>query len=205
MINRHATSVRVDVNVPKRRSPFTGSWGDSNPPSLASGDDGICDDVARKVVIAARFPDGSKVFRHDEAVPLHLEVLETWKRVLGDDHPNTLVGMGQLGESYVMQKRPELAEPLLADAVARARRVVVSDQITGIVMRQYGTCLTALGRHDEAEGNLLKSHEILTSAGGADYALTVKVIPNLVELYEAWNKPAKAAEWRAKLPEKATG
>ncbi len=41
------------------------------------------------------------------------------------------------------------------------------------------------------------------NAGGADHALTVKVIPNLVELYEAWNKPVKAAEWRAKLPEKA--
>jgi hypothetical protein len=24
---------------------------------------------------------------------------------------------------------------------------------------------------------------------------------NLIELYEAWNKPEKAKEWRAKLPQ----
>jgi hypothetical protein len=25
---------------------------------------------------------------------------------------------------------------------------------------------------------------------------------NLIELYEAWNKPEKAAQWRAKLPQR---
>jgi hypothetical protein len=25
---------------------------------------------------------------------------------------------------------------------------------------------------------------------------------NLIEIYEAWNKPEKAEEWRAKLPQK---
>jgi len=27
-----------------------------------------------------------------------------------------------------------------------------------------------------------------------------RVIDNLIALYEAWNKPEKAEEWRAKLP-----
>jgi hypothetical protein len=29
---------------------------------------------------------------------------------------------------------------------------------------------------------------------------TIESIKNLIDLYEAWNKPDKAVEWRAKLP-----
>ena len=73
--------------------------------------------------------------------------------------------------------------------------------ITGKTIRKYGACLTGQQRHAEAETALLEAHEILTSGLGADHSETLKVTPNLVDLYEAWGKPEKAAEWRAKLPD----
>jgi hypothetical protein len=35
---------------------------------------------------------------------------------------------------------------------------------------------------------------------GDTHPHTIESINNLIELYEAWNKPEKAEEWRAKLP-----
>jgi len=31
--------------------------------------------------------------------------------------------------------------------------------------------------------------------------VSLLVLNNLIDLYEAWNKPEKAEEWRAKLPQ----
>ena len=38
---------------------------------------------------------------------------------------------------------------------------------------------------------------------GDKHPHTLQSINNLIELYEAWNKPEKAKEWRAKLPAEA--
>jgi serine/threonine protein kinase len=61
-------------------------------------------------------------------------------------------------------------------------------------------CLTGQKRYAEAEAALLEAHEILTAALGTDHAQTLKVLPDLVGLYEAWDQPDKAAEWRSRLP-----
>jgi hypothetical protein len=36
---------------------------------------------------------------------------------------------------------------------------------------------------------------------GETYPHTLELMNNLIELYEAWNKPIKAEEWSAKLPQ----
>ncbi len=140
--------------------------------------------------------------RYDEAETLYRQALETEKRVLGDDHPSTTVSMGNLGELYVLQGRPQKAEALLKKAVEIETRTLSREHIiTGVTIRKHGVSLTALNRHTEAEATLLEAHEILTAAVGADHGQTLKVVRNLADLYEAWGKPEKAAEWRAKLPE----
>ena len=37
---------------------------------------------------------------------------------------------------------------------------------------------------------------------GEEHRYTLESINELIELYEAWGKPEKAKEWRAKLPRK---
>ena len=39
---------------------------------------------------------------------------------------------------------------------------------------------------------------------GEEHPDTLGSLNNLIELYEAWGKPEKAEEWRAKLPQTKT-
>jgi hypothetical protein len=39
---------------------------------------------------------------------------------------------------------------------------------------------------------------------GDTHPLTLQLWNNLIDLYEAWNKPEEAEKWRAKLPQTGT-
>ena len=65
--------------------------------------------------------------------------------------------------------------------------------------RGVGECLMLLGRHAEAEDRLLAAHRILVATRSAESGWTVAAINLLVALYEAWDKPAEAAAWQARL------
>ncbi len=54
---------------------------------------------------------------------------------------------------------------------------------------------------DDAESTLLEAHGILQTALGDQHEQTRRVVGYLADLYDAWGKPDKAAEWRAKLGE----
>ena len=47
---------------------------------------------------------------------------------------------------------------------------------------------------------MLEAHYILAAALGDEHEQTTRVVGYLADLYDAWGKPEKAAEWRAKLP-----
>jgi len=49
---------------------------------------------------------------------------------------------------------------------------------------------------------LLRALELSIAASDSQDIRTSKVVQLLIQLYEAWNKPDKAEEWRAKLPRK---
>ena len=55
-------------------------------------------------------------------------------------------------------------------------------------------------RYEEAEPLLLEAVEGRRFKFGDEHPGTLASINNLIELYEAWGKPEKAEEWRAKLP-----
>lgn len=66
----------------------------------------------------------------------------------------------------------------------------------------YGLYLTKVERYDEAEPQLLGAYKALRDGPGNYF--TQIAIKGLVDLYTAWDKPDKAAEYRALLtpPEK---
>jgi tetratricopeptide (TPR) repeat protein len=59
----------------------------------------------------------------------------------------------------------------------------------------------AQGRYDEAEPLLTKAYNGRISKLGPEHPHTLESLNNLIELYEAWEKPERAEEWRAKLPQ----
>ncbi len=58
------------------------------------------------------------------------------------------------------------------------------------IVLHHAECLSKLRRYEDAETMLLATED-----------RTAGVIRALVELYEAWDKPDEAAQWRAKLPD----
>jgi len=62
----------------------------------------------------------------------------------------------------------------------------------------FGICLTRLERFEDAEEQLLRGYKKLIQ----DSVSTERVVARLVQLYETWGKPEKAAEYRAILTEK---
>ena len=65
--------------------------------------------------------------------------------------------------------------------------------------RNHGRSLTALRRYPEAERELLAAHSVLLAELGPEDRETQSVVRRLTELYEAWERPAALAAWRAKL------
>jgi hypothetical protein len=53
--------------------------------------------------------------------------------------------------------------------------------------------------YDKAESLLLKATEGRRLKLGDTHPHTIESCHNLIDLYEAWNKPEKAKEWRATL------
>ena len=56
-------------------------------------------------------------------------------------------------------------------------------------------------RYDEAESLLIEAVEGRRLKLGDKRPHTQEFLNHLIELYEAWDKPEKAEEWRAKLPD----
>jgi tetratricopeptide (TPR) repeat protein len=58
------------------------------------------------------------------------------------------------------------------------------------------------GGYDKAEELLLEAVKGRRRKLGDEHPHTSESWHNLIEIYEAWGKPEKAKEWRAKLPKK---
>jgi serine/threonine-protein kinase len=63
-----------------------------------------------------------------------------------------------------------------------------------------GDCLAALGRFEEAEPLLVRSPPRIEAVLGQSDRRTHAALRRIINLYEAWDRPEKAAEYRALLP-----
>jgi len=69
------------------------------------------------------------------------------------------------------------------------------------VINGFGVLRREQKRYEEAEKYLLEAIEGRRIKLGDAHPNTLDSIKNLIALYESWNKPEKAIEWRAKLPQ----
>ncbi len=135
-----------------------------------------------------------------EAEPYYREALEGYRRVRGDDHQYTLISKSNLALLLVDLGNAVEAEQLAGEAVVAARETLGAEHWWhGNFLGKHGRALAALERFDDAESALLEAHGILQTALGDEHEQTKRVVGYLADLYDAWGKPEKAAEWRAKL------
>ena len=106
------------------------------------------------------------------------------------------------------QRKWAEAEPVLREVTALCDKLS-TDTAAGIeattcahLRRALGETLLRLGNHAEAAPLLLASHAVLKDARGRwDAGETKLALEQLVEIYEATDRPAEAAAWKQKLAE----
>ncbi len=136
--------------------------------------------------------------RDVEAETLLVKALEGRRRVLGAEHPDTQASMGMV---YFQQGQYDKAEPLLEKALEIERRVV-SQEMPPPIMYILASLHHRQGDYDKAEPLLLELLQISQGVLVEGHPDTVAAMNELIKLYEAWEKPEKAEQWRSKLPPK---
>ena len=136
-------------------------------------------------------------------LPLTLAVVAIQRRVLGEEHPSTLFSMAEQAELYGKQGKYRQSETLYTKVLEARRRVLGAQHPdTADVIASLGRVLLQEHKYAEAEPLLLSRYQGM---------LQQAIIPNesrarlqeageqVVQLYDAWGKPEKVAEWRQKL------
>ena len=97
--------------------------------------------------------------------------------------------------------RMEQAEVIFREVVETSQRVFTTGLLYLPAFQvHFGRCLTDLNRFEEAEPQLLVAYEREMAVRGEAHKNTRKAIERLAHLYEMWDKPEQASQWRAKLP-----
>jgi tetratricopeptide (TPR) repeat protein len=126
------------------------------------------------------------------------EALEANRAVSGPRHQDTLLAASDLGHFLMERGRLGDAEPLLREAVAGGRATLPrGHRWTTRFEVGLGECLTRRGQHAEAETVLLSALENARAGEGDTKGLVQDAAKQLVALYDAWGRPAKAAPYRA--------
>jgi tetratricopeptide (TPR) repeat protein len=96
---------------------------------------------------AALFSDG----RYEEAEELAVQVMLTNKRVLTDEHPHTLMSMGNLASTYSNQGRWKEAEELQVQVMETCKKVLTDEHPDTLTsMHNLAFTLQSQARHEEA-------------------------------------------------------
>jgi tetratricopeptide (TPR) repeat protein len=143
----------------------------------------------------------TKQNRYEEAETLFNRALEGRKLKLGEDHPYTLETINDLGILYRQRQHYEQAERLLTEAL-EGRKIKLGEDHPHTLTSTYELAVLyqEQAQYGKAEPLLVEALEGRRLKLGDEHPRTVESLNNLIALYEAWNKPEKAKEWRAKLP-----
>ena len=114
----------------------------------------------------------------------------------------TAISYNNLGRVLLLQGEHSEAHDLFRQAIAIASKTLPEDHWhTAGFRNNLGECLMRLERYEAAESELLASHSVLLATFGKRHARTQKVAAKLIQLYEVWIQPDRAAAWRSKLGE----
>jgi len=139
--------------------------------------------------------------RAGQAEPLAREALEIRRQIDTDDRTEIGHVLATLVPALLDLQKYEEAEALARECL-RIRLAAATDSKWWAIAdtkSALGGALVGLGRFDEAEPLLLEGFQGLVDAPDAWPARKREALTRIILLYEEWNKPAQAAQWRAKL------
>ena len=122
--------------------------------------------------------------RYDDAELLFGEVLDARTRILGEDHPETLISMNDLAYLLLSDERDRDAEELFDDALERHRRVLGDyHPFTLTVLNNLAALLQGQGRIEEAEPLLVVGLRASRAVHGDVHETTMSLLNGLASIY----------------------
>jgi eukaryotic-like serine/threonine-protein kinase len=141
--------------------------------------------------------------RFAEAVPLEITLKEGATKKFGPTHPTSLGAASTLGRDYLMLHQYAKAEPVLRDTLAQMTKAQPDSWKRYNLESLLGASLLGQRKFAEAEPLLVSGYE------GMQPRLAKIPVPGKVylteagerlpQLYKAWAKPEKAAQWSVTL------
>ena len=129
-----------------------------------------------------------------------VQILAGRRRVLGPEHPDTMESTAELALAYLSQGNFSESEPLAREALEFTRKNQVADWQRFRAESLLGASLAGQKKYAEAEPLLVDGYQQMAARkkeiSVPDWYYVDRALEWLVQLYEDWGKPARAAEWR---------
>lgn len=137
------------------------------------------------------------------ATGMYREALAMRRTLFGDEHEEVANTLNNLAIVRGLQGDYATAAPMLREALA-IRRIVLGDDHpdTSSSLNNLAFVLTRLGDYAAAEPLVREALEKSRESLGEQHPRVAAHLGVLAELYEAWDKPGQAAEYRALLRER---
>jgi tetratricopeptide (TPR) repeat protein len=153
--------------------------------------------------LAALYSDEGK---YPEAEALFTNVLKVQVRVLGQVHPDTLNSWDGFGRLQLREHKYVEAEATLRDVLKEYEKVMPESWERYNCQSMLGGSLKGQKKYTEAEPLLISGYGGVMQREAAiplkDRLVLSQAGERIVQLYEDWEKPQKAAEWRERLQPK---
>ena len=131
------------------------------------------------------------------------------RHALGSENPDTMASQGDLVLAYLSQGKFSKTEPLAREAFEFNRKKQPDDWKRFRAESLLGASLAGEKKYAEGEPLLLEGYQGMLARKDRiavpDHYHLDRAHKWLVDLYEAWGKPEKAAEWRARPTTRALG
>ena len=145
-----------------------------------------------------------KLKRFEEAAAWRRKCLTVVKENSGTDSLDYARELAELGANLLAQKKWKESEALLRESLAFTEKKPAAAPAKFNTESLLGRALLGQKRFAEAEPLLIGGYEGLLTLGAKsppkDRHRVAQAGEPIVLLYEAWGRPEKATEWRAKLP-----
>jgi eukaryotic-like serine/threonine-protein kinase len=140
---------------------------------------------------------------YEKAEALFASVLETRRRVLGPAHPDTTDAMVELAEVRLQEENYAAAEALLREAAGAYEKTASDSWERWQAESLLGASLAGQSRYAESETLLVSGLQGMIDHQAMipfeDRSALTQSGEWILQLYERWARPEKAAEWRSKL------
>jgi tetratricopeptide (TPR) repeat protein len=139
-----------------------------------------------KGTLASLYQDQGK---YELAEPLFVSCLDTRKRVLGENHPSTLVSVNNLALLYRDQGKYELAEPLFVSCLDTSKRVLGENHPSTLAsVNNLALLYRQQGKYELAEPLYVSCLDTRKRVLGENHPSTLASVNSLASLYQDQGK-----------------